>query len=271
MNLHGIQRKAGQAALLCGALLLLCALRVTPALGQAGTLDVQQGEVKLRHDGRSQVLKAPAQGVAVFVGDALHSGPESMSQLHLTAGQDVVALYGNSYFTVQSASEDDTRLSLGIGKALFRVFARLKSTARFEVKTATAVVGVKGTEFVVGTDGETTYVLTILGVVNLVTEALAAREVLVLQDTVSAARRAEPPVPPQPVTPDVRDRVVKEQGIGTFKSLDLRGGKEEKKDARKESAAKVGETQQVLKERTQDAPPPPRAGSLRFGIDLSLP
>ena len=278
MNPHATSLRPGWAALLLGALLLLWAVQVPLALGQAGTVAVQQGEVKIRHDSRSQVVKAPATGVPVFAGDTLHSGPDTLVIVTLTGGteQDKIQLYGNSFFTLDSVSETDSRLSLGIGKALFRVFARAKAGARFEVKTPTAVVGVKGTEFVVGTDGETTYVLTLTGAVNLVSSVLGElREVLVTQDTASAARRNEAPVPPTRVSPDTRDRAVKEQGIGTFKGMDLKG-KEEKQEKGTgatqkagEAAAKVGDTQQTLKERTQDVPQTGGgSGSLHFRWDF---
>jgi hypothetical protein len=241
---------AGRAALLLGMVLVLCAAGATLALAQVGTLAVQQGELKLRHEGQSRIVKAQAPEVPVFAGDVLHSGPDAHALLNLTAGQATVDLYPSSYFTVQAASEDDTRLSLGIGKALFKVFARLKANARFQVQTQTAVIGVKGTDFIVGTDGETTFVLTLTGAVGLVSEAFAEREVVVTQDTVAAARRAEAPTPPQAVTPEVRDRAVKEPGLDTFRSLNLTG--KDDKSGRKDAAAKVQESQQILKERQQD-------------------
>jgi len=250
MNPQAIRRMAGRAALLLGVVLVLCAAGATLALAQVGTLAVQQGEVKLRHEGQSRIVKAQAPEVPVFAGDVLHSGPDARALLSLAAGHATVELYPNSYFTVQSAAEDDTRLSLGVGKALFKVFARLKSTAVFQVRTQTAVIGVKGTDFIVGTDGETTFVLTLTGAVGLVSEAFAEREVVVTQDTVAAARRAEAPTPPQAVTPEVRDRAVKEPGLDTFRSLNLTG--KDDKSGRKDAAAKVQESQQILKERQQD-------------------
>lgn len=281
MKPHATSRRPGWAALLLGALLLLWALHDPLALGQAGTVAVQQGEVKIRHDGRSQLVKAPATGVPVFAGDAMHSGPDTLAVITLTGGtqQDKIQLYGNSFFTLDSVSESESRSTLGIGKALFSVFARLKSGARFEVKTPTAVIGVKGTEFVVGTDGETTYVLTLTGAVGLVSNVLGElREVTVTQDTVSAARFNQAPVPPSRVSPDTRDRAVKEQGIGTFKGMDLKGKEEKEKGptaAPQKSldvSTKVSDTQETLKERTQDVPQVGGgSGSLKFRLDFTTP
>ena len=55
-----------------------------------------------------------------------------------------------SLFTVNEVNEVETKLAIPIGKAAFRVDPERRLKRRFEVRTVTAVIGVRGTDFVMG-------------------------------------------------------------------------------------------------------------------------
>ena len=190
-------------------------------LKKVGELTLTQGVVKVRHLAREKVYRQAGTKVDVFQGNVLQTGPDSRAQLILLGDENErVDIYPNSQMKVHAVSTESSRFGMNIGKALFGVF-RTAARKRFQVDTPTATIGVKGTQFVVGSDGGNTFLLTTEGTVSMVNRAFPNIEVLVGQNNVSLAPANTPPTLPVAVTPDVSDNIVSEDGLNTFQQLDL--------------------------------------------------
>jgi hypothetical protein len=250
------------------ALALLLALVALPALAQDGELLLEKGSVLVRHAGDVRMLQQAGARAPLYAGDEVRSGGDTSAVITLKATQDAVTLYEHTSFAVESVSPASSRFGLNMGKAFFKAVAALGGGKRFEVATPTAVIGVKGTEFVVGTDGNDTFLLTLSGVVGIVSQAFREIEVATEADFASAVRAGQPPAPPVPVPAETRERIVKEPGLGGFKSLELKTGEGSKKQEKNPVVAVTGAQEQVKASTEKLTGGPSGPGSIKFRIVL---
>ena len=200
---------------------LACSLVSMTAWAEAvGVLTVEKGVVKLRRGTQERLIQDRDGLVPVEVGDALHSGSGARGFVFFERENQKVSVYPGSMIQVKAHSEKSASFFMPLGKVLFSVLNKLRPEQRFEVSTPTATIGVKGTEFVVGTDGVTkTFLLTLSGVVSLVNPEFPNMETLVPKDQATVTHRGEPPAPPVVVPPDTRNTVVKEDSVQSMEAL----------------------------------------------------
>jgi len=234
-------------------LLLFWGFAVSLAFGQApvGELEVEQGRVKIRHLTDERVFEEVGLRIPVFVGDALHTSRDTRVKIRFRDEDEVITLYSNTHFKVAVHNPRRSGFFLNIGKAFFGVLRRRNP---FEVKTAQATIGVKGTEFVVGTDGQKSFLLAVTGVVALRSVAFPGREVVVTQDQASSVEANQPPAPPVAVTPETRDQIVAEEGLTQFEVIEFEtpepGTEEEaqEQESQEEEGQEEGEGEQSEEE-----------------------
>lgn len=122
---------------------------------EIGTVEFVQGvEAYIQHKGERKAYKAQ-KGVALYMGDALIAGDKAKM---------TVRLNDKSAFTLSSFSKivldrvvfnaakgtRDSQVSLPLGRANFKVAKITGGDPNFTVRTPGAVVGVRGSEFLVG-------------------------------------------------------------------------------------------------------------------------
>ena len=199
-------------------LLFFWGFAVSLAFGQApvGELEVEQGRVKIRHLTDERVFEEVGLRIPVFVGDALHTSGDTRVKIRFRDEDEIITLYSNTHFKIAVHNPRRSGFFLNIGKAFFGVLRRRNP---FEVKTAQATIGIKGTEFVVGTDGQKSFLLTVTGVVAMRSVAFPGREVVVTQDQASSVEANQPPAPPVAVTPETRDQILAEEGLAQFEVI----------------------------------------------------
>ncbi len=134
------------------AWLLLGLVAPAAAQEQAGEFVLERGKAIVRHLGEARTVDTVGARVPVFVGDVVRTAKESRGKVFFRGKEEQISLYGNTHFKVQEFTRERSSFGLSIGKALFGVFAKFRAGA-FKVRTPTATIGIKGTEFVVGTDG----------------------------------------------------------------------------------------------------------------------
>lgn len=139
-------------ALSLSAVLVNAQTPVTPVDGRAGTIKQVQGEVLL---GKGSHRAAPQPGDGLRAGERIVTGKDSAASLVLkdgtvlTLGPDTTA--DLSQFQFDSTTQEGNLL-LDLLQGSVRVVTGLLSKVnpeRFKVKTPTAVVGVRGTDFIV--------------------------------------------------------------------------------------------------------------------------
>jgi hypothetical protein len=133
------------------------------AQSEAGTCAAIQGTVDVRHG----TWQSAGVGTAVFVGDDVRTAAHSRATI-VFRDDSVVELAPDTEFRLESQQFDESArryqslLQLAGGKLRLWVSAYYRQPrARYEVETPTAVIGVRGTEFIVSYDGaaETTDVI----------------------------------------------------------------------------------------------------------------
>jgi hypothetical protein len=166
---------------------LMCCL-VAPAIGaqqanascQVGTFLRLVGTVSLQRETRRET---PVVGWRVCLGDKIVTGPASVADLRLRDGS-LITVGKDSEFTIREFRIYRQKPNVALfelGKGAFRSITGFitKRAHRFEVRTAVATIGVRGTDFwggyglteqgldVVMLDGKGVYVETAAGRVEL--------------------------------------------------------------------------------------------------------
>jgi len=135
--------------------LLMAMVAAWPASGlaAAGLVQFATGEVSLR---RGDATSGVAKGAEVDTGDVLLTGSAGRAQIRFTDG-GLVALYPDSQFTVTRYSDSGDVAQDGFAVTLLRGGMRAitgligkRNPGSYKVITPTAVVGIRGSAFLVG-------------------------------------------------------------------------------------------------------------------------
>jgi hypothetical protein len=137
-------------------LLLLCALVALPALaGEAGRVKVSKGDVQIERDGKR--LPAPV-GAIIQARDTVKTGPDGSVGITfqdnslLSAGPNSELVIERFVFdSTTHKGEFDTALKKGTLAVVSGKIVK-QSPESMRVKTPAAIMGVRGTEFVVKVD-----------------------------------------------------------------------------------------------------------------------
>jgi len=147
----------------------------------AGEVLLHRGVLKVRRIEAERIYQQPGERIPVYETDVIHTGENTRATVTLFANHDTIAMYANSFLGVSKSRPEESTLALNVGKGLF-AFARRLAEQRAQVLTPTAVLGVKGTEFIAGATETESFVLILEGVVGVVSKAAPEREVEVTKD-----------------------------------------------------------------------------------------
>ncbi|MDT8447690.1 MAG: FecR family protein [bacterium] len=190
-------------------ILLIALLLPLSAWAQSvGFVQLTSGRLKVFSDQGFKILDQPNQTLQVSADDQIQTAQDSRATLYLTQYGNAVQLYSLSIMRVQKADPGQTLLQVPAGKAYFKVDP-LKNRAPFRVRTTNAMVGVKGTEFVVETDSRRTNLLTLKGKVTFEALNRAAQAISVSADFASQVMETALPLTPVAVPPDQIDSILK--------------------------------------------------------------
>lgn len=142
--------------LIFGSLLLLCAMVAVPALAaEAGRVKVSKGEVQIERDGKR--LAAPV-GTMIHARDTVKTGSDGSVGITfqdnslLSAGPNSELVIERFVFdSTTHKGEFDTALKKGTLAVVSGKIVK-QSPEAMRVKTPAAIMGVRGTEFVVKVD-----------------------------------------------------------------------------------------------------------------------
>lgn len=183
-------------------------------------LELLKGKVKIRSRGSDMIYDKTGQKVLIFNGDQIQTGRDSQVRIDLKEQGDAIELHSFSFFEVAIGEENIDKMVLPIGKARFKVKARKGvRKKRFRVRTGNALVGVKGTEWVMSSGEGDTSVLTISGVVSLANILAPEISVDVTENQASRIEQNKLPTAPVTVPPEVRDRVTTSDSRKAFSTI----------------------------------------------------
>jgi len=187
---------------------------------QVGTLTLHSGKVKVNRQSGDTYLKKDGKTAPLFQGDRIQTSSNTTVVILLEANQDRIELSSNSYFKIRDVRPGSSQLSLPVGKGKFKINKKIVSSRRrFQLKTINALVGVKGTEFVVGSMGGDTNVLTLEGTVSMASIATPDITVDVQTDQVSQVSKGKMPTAPINVSPKMRETILKSDSPKVFKTV----------------------------------------------------
>ena len=186
--------------------------------------------------------------VKLLVGERIQTGRETQAEVSLRGGEEVIQLRSGSLFTVNDLSRKQTKLSMPIGKAKFKVDPRRKLKRRFQVRTTTAIVGVRGTEFVMGAGEGQTSMLTLSGAVEMASVEAPAVKVQVNIGQASKLVVGKAPTPPVSVPPELRASIAEGDSTESFEVVSFPPAQDIE-----EAAAEQEQVQDTEDEPKQDA------------------
>ena len=226
-------------------------------------LYLEIGRVKVKNQGKVRFLSHsdPLNPLIVELelGEQVLTGKNTRARIKMRGKEEEIRLRVDTLFKVNSLDSDQTEVEMPTGKARFKIKRKLnrkkKQRRKFNVRTVTALVGVRGTEFVMGTSGATTRLLTLAGSVEMA--AVAAPEIKVEVSIGEASKLdvGKAPPPPISVPPALQNSIVESDSADTFGEVsfppaqDLEEAVAEQKE--KEEAQKEEEQQEEQEEEEQ--------------------
>ena len=250
--------------------LQLVAFLMVSSVGAASEVQLylETGRVKLKNQGKVRFLSHsdPLNPLIVELelGEQVLTAKNTRARIEMREKEEEIRLRVDTLFKVNSLDSDQTEVEMPTGKARFKIKRKLnrkkKQRRKFNVRTVTALVGVRGTEFVMGTSGASTRLLTLAGSVEMA--AVAAPEIKVEVSIGEASKLdvGKAPTPPISVPPALQNSIVESDSADTFGEVSFPPAQDleeavaeqkEKEEAQKEEAQKEEEQQEEQEEEEQ--------------------
>ena len=210
--------------------LFFLVLLIQPVAAEDAELELELGLVKIMRAGKALVFNEKGSKIPLLLKDEIQTGANSKAQIRLPGKDETIKLGSRSFFGLDNLTEDQTQVSLLTGKGQFKVTPgksarkplrqKGKRRNRFKIRTVTAVVGVRGTEFVLGTSGSQTNLLTVSGLVTIAPVEAPEIEVEVPENQASQVQQGLAPTPPIPVASEVQEQIIQEDSTQVFNVVD---------------------------------------------------
>lgn len=196
---------------------ILMTLSLSTAHAQAvhGVLRVVKGDVQIKSSKTGQTVKA-RMGEKVFPKDTVITGAESRAKIVMVDNNEI-NVSPDSQIEIQNyefdpaAGKKNVLLNVIYGKVRNKVEQKYDGkTSKFEIKTPTAVAGVRGTDFLTGFQNNQTNVVTFHGRVEFGLpgpNGTIVNPVMVTAGNQATNLGGAPPAPPVPVPKDQMNKM----------------------------------------------------------------
>ena len=211
-------------------ILLFWVLLTFPVFAEEVELELKLGLVKIMRAGQVMIFSEKGSKIPLQLKDQVQTGASSKALIRLPKKDETIQLGSRSFFGLDNLTEDQTKVSLLTGKGQFKVTPKISARKtirrkgrkrdRFKIRTVTAVVGVRGTEFVLGASGSQTNLLTITGLVTIAPVEAPDIEVEVPENQASQVRQGLAPTPPVPIAPEIQEQIVQDDSPQVFNVVD---------------------------------------------------
>ena len=190
-----------------------------------GSLVVEKGIVKLRSNFKDRVIRPGPDEIPVNAGDEIQTGPDTRVKVFLSQKKESVELFSNTFFNISGVTDQKSEVYLPIGKIRCRInptFSRSsKKRRQFRVRTVTAMVSVKGSDFVVQATGLFTNLMTISGIIGFANVDKPDLAVDVLKNRASKIEKGKPPTPPVIVKDEIIEQIGNEKSDENWEGVDF--------------------------------------------------
>ena len=123
---------------------------------------LEKGSVKVIGPERTRLLRKPGTKLVLRAKDRVQTGKDTSVKIRIRGKPELIELSSRSFFRMGKITRQTSSISLLTGKARFKIQGKLKRKSkktRFQIRTVTALVGVRGTDFVVGASNTQTSLL----------------------------------------------------------------------------------------------------------------
>jgi hypothetical protein len=208
---------------IAGILIGIFVLTGTAQAEPVGILTLERGKVKLRRQTVDTLYTKPGELIPLKNGDELQTGVDTRAKIVMNNNQDDVDLFSKTYFIVEAVDSQQRAFQLPVGKAHFRVGQPAAGVAArpFRLRAANALVGVKGTEFVVGVADGNSSLLAVSGLVSMANAAIPNVEIEVQPSQASRIQPDKPPTAPVTVTPQVMENIIAGDSAEEFDAVEF--------------------------------------------------
>ena len=181
----------------------------------------------------------------------------------------MIELSSRAFFRMGKITQQTSSISLLTGKARFKIKGKLKRKSkkkRFQIRTVTALVGVRGTDFVVGASNTETSLLTISGSVSVAPVTMPDIEILVPENQASSVQQNATPTTPVKVEPKMRQQILKADSPKAFRGVKF-GKAVNPEEVRKQNEKKKKEEEEKQKKDDSKQKDSPKKGKCGPGND----
>ena len=142
-------------------------------------LTLETGLLKITKNGKARFMSHSDPFTPLIVelefGEQILTGKNTRATIKMRGNEEEIRLRVDTLFKVNSLDPNRTEVDMPTGKARFKIKRKLKRKKKgrrqFNGRTVAAIVGVRGTEFVMGTSGASTSLLTLDGSVEMAAAA----------------------------------------------------------------------------------------------------
>ena len=195
---------------------------VIPLQAQQGLMLLEKGSAKVIGPKRTILLRKPGSKMVLQADDRVQTGKESSVKIKIKGKPEMIELSSRAFFRMGKITQQTSSISLLTGKARFKIKGKLKRKSkkkRFQIRTVTALVGVRGTDFVVGASNTETSLLTISGSVSVAPVTMPDIEILVPENQASSVQQNATPTTPVKVEPKMRQQILKADSPKAFRGV----------------------------------------------------
>ena len=229
---------------------------------QQAILFLERGSVKLQSlDNITKIIREDFAKVSLKSGTRIHTGKDTSVKIKIRGKKEIIELSSSVFFQLGKISKKRSMVSLLTGKAKFKIRGKKTKKKKFLVRTVTATIGVRGTDFVLTTTNAQTNLLTISGIVTLAPIDMPDVEIEVLVNEVSSVEADSTPTEPVIVTPEVMEEIVNSDSSDAFENvefgeeLDADEVRQDNKDKKEEEKEEEKEEQQQKEEENEEKVP----------------
>jgi len=194
------------------------------AHSKQGILFLERGSVKLMSpppNSQTRIIDEDFSKVIISSGEKVHTGKNTSVKIKIRGKKEIIELSSSVFFQLEKITKKRSMVSLFTGKAKFKIRGKKSKKKKFLVRTVTATIGVKGTDFVLTTTNAQTNLLTLSGIVTLAPISMPDVEIEVLVNEASSVEANTPPTEPVIVTPEVMEEIINSDSPDAFENVEF--------------------------------------------------
>jgi len=205
-------------------LFVFMSLCASSGYSKRGILFLERGSVKLMSpppNSQTRIIDEDFSKVIISSGEKIHTGKNTSVKIKIRGKKEIIELSSSVFFQLGKITKKRSRVSLFTGKAKFKIRGKKSKKKKFLVRTITATIGVKGTDFVLTTTNAQTNLLTLSGIVTLAPISMPDVEIEVLVNEASSVEANTPPTEPVIVTPEVMEEIINSDSPDAFENVEF--------------------------------------------------